>query len=94
MGLVVKNASPDRRRHVASRAIQPMPISSAALLKWPVAMPISGSGVVAAIHWQALRLLLKGARYRDKPEQHANRTTPARPETTAPGVVEDLRKRA
>lgn len=94
MGLVVENMSPNGRLHVASLAIQPKALTTAAILKWLVAMPISGLGVMVAIHWQALRLLLKGAKYRDKPDQRPKRTTLARPEITAASVVEDLRKRA
>jgi DUF1365 family protein len=44
-------------------------------------MPISGLGVMFAIHWQALILLLKGAKYRDKPDQRVERTTLAKQET-------------
>lgn len=94
MGLVVENLSSDGRRHVASLSIRPIALTTSAILKWLVAMPISGLGVMVAIHWQALRLLMKGTRYRDKPEQSAQRTTLARPEVTTPGVSEDLRKRA
>ena len=94
MGLVVENMSPDGRLHVASLSILPKPLTTPAILKWLVAMPISGLGVMVAIHWQALRLLMKGARYRDKPEQSAQRTTLAKPEVTTAGVIEDLRKRA
>ncbi len=94
IGLVVENVSPQGRRHVASLAVQPTALTTPAILKWLVVMPISGLGVMVAIHWQALRLLLKGAKYRDKPEQRPKRTTLTRPEAAAPGVVEDLRKRA
>jgi len=94
MGLVVENMSPDGRLHVASLSLLPKPLTTPAILKWLVAMPISGLGVMVAIHWQALRLLMKGARYRDKPEQSAQRTTLAKPEITTAGVIEDLRKRA
>lgn len=94
MGLVVENISPDGRSHTASLAIRPSALTTPAILKWLVTMPISGLGVMVAIHWQALRLLLKGARYRDKPEQLAKRTTLARPEAKATGVIEDVRKRA
>lgn len=94
MGLVVENMNPDGRRHVASLAVQPTALTTAAILKWLVAMPISGVGVMVAIHWQALRLLLKGAKYRDKPDQRPKRTTLAKPENSTPSVVEDLRKRA
>ena len=73
----------------------PRPLTSAQVLKWLVAMPISGLGVVIAIHWQALRLLLKGARYRDKPVQRDRRTTLARREEDRCGCDdEELRKRA
>ncbi len=47
-----------------------------------------------AIHWQALRLLMKGARYRDKPEQRAVRTTLTNTEETATRAAKDLRIRA
>jgi len=94
MGLVVENMSPDGRCHVASLSVRPTALTSLAILKWLVAMPISGLGVMAAIHWQALRLLMKGAKYRDKPEQRANRTTAAKPEIKAADVVAGLRKRA
>ncbi|HOY77894.1 MAG TPA: DUF1365 domain-containing protein [Hyphomonadaceae bacterium] len=94
LGLVVENMSPDGRRHVASLSVQPTALTTAAILKWLIAMPISGLGVMAAIHWQALRLLMKGAKYRDKPEQRANRTTRTKPEHAADSGVEDLRERA
>lgn len=94
LGLVVENMNPDGRRHVASLSVQPTALTTAAILKWLVVMPISGLGVMVAIHWQALRLLMKGAKYRDKPEQRANRTTLTRPEHAAASGVEDSRKRA
>lgn len=80
IGLSVENMSAAGRSHVASLTVQPRPLTSGQVLKWMVAMPISGIGVMAAIHWQALVLWLKGAGYRDKPEQRAKRTTLARPE--------------
>lgn len=94
MGLTVENIGADGRHHIASLAVQPADLTTAAILKWLVRMPISGLGVMIAIHWQALRLLLKGARYRDKPEQRAVRTTLTRPEETATRAANKLRKRA
>ena len=95
IALTVENIAADGRSHVASLTVQPQPLTSGRLLKWMVAMPISGLGVMFAIHWQALILLLKGARYRDKPDQRVNRTTLARPETkTSTDAKTDLRKRA
>lgn len=94
IGLTVENIATDGRSHVASLTVQPVPLTSGRLLKWMVRMPISGLGVMAAIHWQALSLWLKGAGYRDKPEQRAQRTTLARPMETPADTHEDVRKRA
>lgn len=94
MSLTVENISSDGRHHVASLTVRPADITTGAILKWLVTMPISGLGVMAAIHWQALCLLLKGARYRDKPEQRAVRTTLTNPEETAGRAAKEYRKRA
>jgi DUF1365 family protein len=94
MALTVENMAADGRHHLASMTLRPTALTTPAVLKWLVAMPISGLGVMVAIHWQALRLWLKGARYRAKPEQRAQRTTPARPEETSAATREDLRKSA
>jgi DUF1365 family protein len=95
MTLVVENVAADGREHVATLNLRAKPLTSAAVLKWLAAMPISGLGVMVAIHWQALRLWLKGARYRAKPVQGARRSTltqsEGEPHTSA---REDLRKRA
>ncbi len=92
--LTVENLSADARHHVASLVVRSEKLASPAILKWLVAMPISGLGVMFAIHWQALHLWLKGAGYRDKPEQRAMRTTLAQPETKPADAKTDLRKRA
>lgn len=94
MALVVENIGADGRQHTASLSVQPVALTTPAILKWLIKIPISGVGVMVAIHWQALHLWLKGAGYRDKPEQPAKRTTLAHPETTSAGASEDLRKRA
>lgn len=94
LALTVENISPDGRHHVAGLSVQPRHLTSGQVLKWMLAMPISGLGVMIAIHWQAFHLWLKGARYRDKPEQRARRATLARPEKMPAGAQADLRKRA
>lgn len=94
MALVVENIGADGRDHIASMMLRPAPLSDRAILKWLVTMPISGLGVMAAIHWQAFRLWLKGARYRDKPQQRPKRVTRAGPEETIEGANKDRRKRA
>jgi DUF1365 family protein len=107
MELVVENLGADGRDHVASMALRPQPLTSRAILRWLVLMPISGLGVVFAIYWQALRLWLKGARYRAKSIQRARRTTLAGLDAKLsskeewlsskeewPAVAHELRKRA
>ncbi len=94
MALTVENLAADGRHHVASLNLRATALTTPAILKWLVTMPISGVGVMVAIHWQAFRLWLKGARYRDKPAQRATRTTLARPEETFATATKDLRKRA
>ncbi len=73
--LVVENLGSDGRNHVASLIARPRVMSDAALLNWLIRMPLSGLGVVFAIHWQALLLWVRGARYHIKPMQRPNRTT-------------------
>ena len=94
VALTVENISADGRSHVASLTVEPRPLTSPQLLKWMVIMPISGLGVMFAIHWQALKLLLKGAKYRDKPDQRGKRTTLVRPEKTPADAQGYPRKRA
>jgi len=90
----VVNFDAEGAQHAASLAVHPRPLTSAQVLKWAVMMPLSGLGVVVAIHWQALRLLLKGARYRDKPAQRERRTTLAQTDDGPSATTTKLRKRA
>ncbi len=100
LALRVENLSADDRLHVASLNARAQALTSAAIGRWLLAMPLSGLGVTIAIYWQALRLWLKGARYYAKPEQRARRTTLARPEADLSiaedrqADAQDLRKRA
>ena len=94
LALSVTNFDAEGALHAASLAVRPRKLTSSEILKWMVTMPISGLGVVAAIHWQALRLLLKGAAYRDKPVQRERRTTLAKPEAARATETSELRKRA
>jgi hypothetical protein len=100
LALIVENLGKEGRLHVASLHAFPHALTSQAILKWLVSMPFSGLGVTIAIHWQALRLWLKGARYHGKPAQRAGWTSLARPEASLsakeerPAAREDLRKRA
>lgn len=100
LALIVENIGADGRFHVASLNISAAALTTPAILRWLVTMPISGLGVLIAIHWQALWIWARGARYHIKPEQRARRTTLTRMEEGPPGELqkerleEDLRKRA
>ena len=93
MSLIVENFGAEGRAHVASMTLGARPVSDRAILGWLTKMPLSGLGVVLAIHWQALLLFFRGARYHMRPVQRANRKTLALP-ATPPAREEDLRKRA
>lgn len=94
MALIVENLGENGRFHVASLSLRSRALTTPAILRWLVTMPISGLGVLLAINWQALWIWVKGARYHVKPEQRAKRTTLARPEMDTAATHEDLRKRA
>jgi len=55
------------RNHLATLKAKRLPITDAALLAQFVAIPWMTIKVVVAIHWQALKLWIKGARYHDIP---------------------------
>ncbi len=94
MQLIVENTGANGRSHAATLTATPSALTTGAILHWLWSMPISGLGVVIAIHWQALRLWLKGVRYHDKPVQRAKRTSVVRPEDSLASAQNDLRKRA
>lgn len=77
LSLVVENIIDGACVHSARLALRARPLTDAAIGKLLVRMPFSGFGVILAIHWQALKLWLKGAKYRSKPEQRADKTTRA-----------------
>ena len=79
LDLIIENIDEAGRSHVATITARRRAFSDTTLLRWLLRMPFSGLGVVLAIHWQALFIWLKGARYHDKPAQQANRTTLAGP---------------
>ncbi|TBW40708.1 DUF1365 family protein [Siculibacillus lacustris] len=63
-------------RHLARR----VELSDRALLAAALAMPFQALGVVAAIHWQALRLFVKGLRLRPRPAAPTEPVTLVSPE--------------
>lgn len=53
--------------HLATLDTQALPATSRKFAEIAVAMPFSSLGVTLAIHWEALKLWVKGARYHKKP---------------------------
>jgi uncharacterized protein len=67
LDVVVENFVDGARTHFANIKAKPLPATSGNLLKLAARNPLSTFGVTAAIHWQALQLWIKGARYHSRP---------------------------
>jgi hypothetical protein len=52
------------------------PLTDASLARLLVEMPLMPAKIVAAIHWEALRLWLRGAKFHPIPLTKATRETP------------------
>jgi DUF1365 family protein len=76
--LTVQNIVDGQVEHSASLAGVRVPLSDGRLLATFLGLPLMTAGVVAAIHWQALRLWLRGARYHKKPPPPAQPLTQGR----------------
>ncbi|MEM1146562.1 MAG: DUF1365 domain-containing protein [Pseudomonadota bacterium] len=75
LNLVVATVEGGKQTHVATISATSQPATTTAFAKLAVTKPLSSLGVSAAIHWQALKLWLKGAKYHSKPKQSSVRTT-------------------
>ncbi|WP_169711710.1 DUF1365 domain-containing protein [Henriciella litoralis] len=64
--------------HMATLATRRKPATDRAFLSAFLTMPFSTLGVSIAIHWEALKLWLKGAKYHSRPETKRDRLTVAR----------------
>jgi DUF1365 family protein len=58
------------KRLTATMQLQARPFSDAALLRLLLQMPLTPVKVMAAIHWQALKLFLRGARFHAAPVEN------------------------
>lgn len=67
LGLVIDSLGGGERLHMATIKAKASPASDGAFLTAALARPMSSLGVTFGIHWQALKLWIKGARYRSKP---------------------------
>ena len=84
LNLVVATVQDGRQSHVATIAAKAHPATSTAWLGLAITKPLSSLAVTAAIHWQALKLWLKGAKYHSKPKQSSVRTTIATSRSAVP----------
>ena len=81
LSLVVATKTKSGQSHVATISAKSSPATNAA---FALTKPFSTLGVTLAIHWQALKLWLKGAKYHSKPKQSPVRTTIATSRSAAP----------
>lgn len=65
--LVVENWVADARTHLATLVSEARPLTDGWLARIFLTMPMMTLQVVIAIHWQALKLFLRGARYHKRP---------------------------
>lgn len=77
LSLAVHNVDRGARTHVATLTGERAALSDRTLLKAFLTLPMMTVGVVAAIHWQALKLWLRGARYHRKPPAPDRPISPA-----------------
>jgi len=87
---IVKEIS-GRADFVASQLTQRRPLTDGHLLRLTLAMPLMTLGVVAAIHWEALRLWIKGAPFGARPAGPKAGVSAGR---SAPAPIEARSKRA
>lgn len=65
--LTIENRVAGERQHVATLVTRARPLTDRWLLGVFFALPLSTLQVVLGIHWQALKIWLRGATYRSKP---------------------------
>ncbi|GAB5454985.1 MAG: DUF1365 domain-containing protein [Henriciella sp.] len=84
LSLIVATKTKAGQSHVATISAKSVPATNAAFISVALSKPLSTLGVTFAIHWQALKLWLKGAKYHSKPKQSSVRTTVATSRSAAP----------
>lgn len=85
--VTVENWEAGKRTHMANIAAMQKPATSAELLRLSVVQPFSSIGVMAGIHWQALKVWIRGAGYRSRPPP------PERPATIASPIAKHVPRR-
>jgi DUF1365 family protein len=67
----IQYGTPEEKRMTATMSLRQRPWSAAAALRLLLEMPMTPVKVITAIHWQALKLFIRGAKFHAAPkEQH------------------------
>lgn len=80
--LGVTSCSDSGPTHLATLSTKAVAATDTAFLKTAFLRPLSTLGVTLGIHWEALKLWLKGARYRSRPKKTSAETTLAKSDET------------
>lgn len=78
--LIIDNRENEQSIHMATLLGTYEPATSGALLKAALTRPLSSHGVTLGIHWEALKLFIKGAGYRSRPPAAAHAQSVATPQ--------------
>ena len=92
--LIVATEIDGGQSHMATISAKARPATSRNFVSLALTKPLSSLAVSIGIHWQALKLWLKGAKYHSKPKQSSVRTTVATPKKTVPETARRLEKTA
>lgn len=76
---IVESLKDGERIHLANIKARRLPASTRTLLKTAFTMPLSTLAVTLGIHWEALKLWIRGAGYRSRPAAPTTPTTLAQP---------------
>lgn len=79
LSLVIDTLVNGQRTHMASVSAKALPATSGNFMRAAVTQPLSAIGVTIGIHYEALKLWLRGAKYRPKPAPPRTGQTLAHP---------------
>jgi len=92
--LLVATQKDGAQTHLATITAKSRPATARSFAMLALTKPLSSLAVTIGIHWQALKLWIKGAKYHSKPKQSAVRTTIARENNAARETAPRLEKTA
>nr|WP_197501440.1 DUF1365 domain-containing protein [Hyphomonas sp. Mor2] len=92
--LIVATQTDAGQSHLATITAKAREATAANFISLAFTKPVSSLAVSFGIHWQALKLWLKGAKYHSKPKQSPVRTTIADPKKTVSETATRLERTA